>query len=141
MIRNIARALCAASLVIAPIALSSPAQAATACTVNGIPVTSSNVTGTPGSDFIQCSTVNSGDTVNGLGGNDYIVTGSVAGTVRGGSGSDYIQTNSVSPTGQVLGESESDFIRTGFNLGVVNGGTGIDVCRVAGGNPPVNCEA
>ncbi|MGX1674529.1 hypothetical protein [Streptomyces sp. NPDC055400] len=139
MIRLTARALCAASLVIAPLTLSSPAQAATSCTVNGIPVSSGTVNGTAGSDFIQCSTVSAGDTVNGLGGNDYIVTGVVAGTVEGGTGSDYIQTNNISSTGRVLGDSESDYIRTGTNLGVVDGGLGFDVCRVSGGNPPVSC--
>ncbi|MGW6362678.1 hypothetical protein ACWFR5_47880 [Streptomyces sp. NPDC055092] len=162
MIRNTARALCAASLVIAPLALSSPAQAATSCTVNGIPVSSGTVNGTAGSDFIRCSTVNAGDTVNGLGGNDYIVIagnvdgtvdgglgsdyitvqpgGIVNGTVRGGAGGDYVQVNNVSLGGQVHGDSEGDYLRTGVNLGLVNGGTGFDVCRVAGGNPPVSCE-
>jgi len=139
MIRNTVRALCAASLIIAPLALSSPAEAATSCRVNGFLVTSGTVNGTPGSDFIQCSTVNAGDTVNGLGGNDYIVTGDVAGTVRGGSGSDYLQVNNVSPTGQVLGDSENDYIRTGINQNIVDGGGGFNVCRVAGGNPPTHC--
>ncbi|MET7515303.1 hypothetical protein ABZS88_17885 [Streptomyces sp. NPDC005480] len=141
MIRLTARALCAASLVIAPLTLSSPAQAATSCTVNGVPVTSGTVNGTAGSDFIQCSTVNAGDTVNGLGGNDYIVvTGDVNGTVRGGAGGDYVQVNNVSPSGQVSGDSENDFLRAGLNLGLVNGGTGFDVCRVSGGNTPLSCE-
>ncbi|MFE5024946.1 hypothetical protein ACFRAO_16795 [Streptomyces sp. NPDC056656] len=140
MIRHITRALCAASLVIAPLALSSPAQAATNCTVNGVPK-SGNVNGTAGSDYIVCSSVDSGNTVNGLGGSDYIaVTGVVNGTVKGGAGSDYVQVNNVSPTGQVLGESEGDFLRAAINLGLVNGGTGFDVCRVSGGNRPLSCE-
>ncbi|MGW6398574.1 hypothetical protein [Streptomyces sp. NPDC055134] len=139
MIRHIARALCAASLVIAPLALSSPAQAATDCTVNGV-LKSGNVNGTAGSDYIVCSSVDSGNTVNGLGGSDYIaITGIVNGDVKGGAGSDYVQVNNVSPTGQVLGESESDFLRAANNLGVVNGGSGFDVCRVTSGNVPISC--
>jgi Ca2+-binding RTX toxin-like protein len=144
MIRNITRALCAASLVIAPLALvTTPAYAATSCTVNGVPRTPdamNRITGTANSDYIVCSSIDTGVTVDGLGGNDYIVTGVVAGTVEGGTGSDYIQTNNVSSTGKVLGENESDYIRTGTNLGAVNGGSGFDVCRVSGGNPPASCE-
>ncbi|UYQ65131.1 hypothetical protein [Streptomyces peucetius] len=54
MIRHIVRALCAASLVIPPLALSSPAHAVTTCAVNGRPVTGTTVNGTPGHDLIRC---------------------------------------------------------------------------------------
>ncbi|MFG2642179.1 hypothetical protein ACGFYP_14565 [Streptomyces sp. NPDC048370] len=143
MIRHTLRALCAAALVIAPLALTAtPAHAATTCTVNGVTVTSANVAGTAGADFISCGTVSAGDTVNGQGGADYIiVTGNVAGTVRGGAGRDYVQVNgSVAATGAVRGDEDSDFVRVGANGGTVNGGLGFDFCRAASGNPPVNCE-
>ncbi|GGT31931.1 hypothetical protein GCM10010271_39960 [Streptomyces kurssanovii] len=76
--------------------------------------------GTADSDFIRCATVDAGDTVNGLGGNDYIITGPVNGTVLGGTGSDYV--------------------RTGANAGLVDGDDGFDYCVVASGSEPVNCE-
>ncbi|WP_418959654.1 hypothetical protein [Streptomyces tritici] len=163
MIRHTARALCAATLVIAPLALTAtPAHAVTSCTVNGSPRTPDPMThtifGTAGSDNIRCTTVDAGDTVNGLGGNDYIVvsgavngdvaggdgsdyivTGTVFGAVAGGNGSDYIQTGAVAG-GLVTGEAGNDVLRTGGNMGVVDGGIGWDSCRTAGGAPPVNCE-
>ncbi|MFF5971398.1 hypothetical protein ACFY7C_07690 [Streptomyces sp. NPDC012769] len=146
MIRHTMRALCAASLVIAPLALAAaPAHAAT-CTVNGVSRTGAAVTGTAGPDYIVCSGVVSGDTVNGLGGDDYIhIEGQVAGTVLGGDGRDYISApdgvaGGMTSTGRVLGEAGNDYIRTGPNAGVVNGGTGFDYCRVTSGNPPVSCE-
>ncbi|MGW6570250.1 hypothetical protein [Streptomyces sp. NPDC054975] len=122
MIRHIARALCAASLIVAPLALSSPAQAVT-CTVNGFPRTADNLTGTPGSDFIRCASVPTGHSVDGLGGNDYIV---VDGLVSSGA--------------TVSGNTGSDFLRVGSNAGTVDGGPGFDFCRVGTGTPPVNCE-
>ncbi|ROQ35041.1 hypothetical protein EDD98_4095 [Streptomyces sp. PanSC19] len=146
MIRHMTRALCAASLVIAPVALAAtPAHAVTTCQVNGVTVSSTNVVGTAGSDRITCGSLAPGDQVSGLGGADYISIGGSLGSgavVRGGSGQDYVLVNgSVGSMAQVLGEADGDYIRTGTNLGIVNGGTGFDLCRVAGGNPPVNCEA
>ncbi|WP_395364645.1 hypothetical protein ACHGLA_28900 [Streptomyces sp. YH02] len=164
MIRHAARALCAATLVIAPLALSTPAHAVTTCTVNGVSRTGTTVNGTAGPDYIRCATVNAGDTVNGLGGDDYIVvtTGNLNGTVAGGAGRDYILVqsgivngiaggggdgdyiavnNTVAPMGSVFGDSGNDFLRVGVNNGVVNAGLGLDVCRVGSGNPPVGCEA
>lgn len=150
MIRHTMRALCAATLVIAPIALTAtPAHAATSCTVNGVPRTADPMThtisGTAGSDFISCPTVEAGDRVNGLGGNDYItVSGVVAGEVIGDLGADYLTTGNVTSTmittGKVLGGPGNDFLRTGLNAGVVDGGLGWDYCRTAGGNAPLNCE-
>ncbi|MDT9690126.1 hypothetical protein Q5762_17630 [Streptomyces sp. P9(2023)] len=124
MIRHTVRALCAASLVIAPLALSiTPAQAVT-CTVNGVPRTATNLTGTPGSDFIRCASVPAGHSVDGLGGNDFIAVDGL-----------------VSPMASVRGNTGSDFLRVNGNAGVVDGGPGSDFCRVATGNPPINCEA
>ena len=145
MIRHTVRALCAASLVIAPLALSTPAHAATACTVNGVPRIADPMThtisGTTGSDFISCPSVDAGDIVNGLGGSDYItVSGTVAGDVVGDLGADYLTTGNVATTGRVLGGPGNDFLRTGSNARLVDGGLGFDFCRTAGGNPPVNCE-
>ncbi|WP_030690071.1 hypothetical protein [Streptomyces globisporus] len=146
MIRHLTRALCATTLVIAPIALTAtPAHAVTTCRVNGVTVSSANVVGTAGPDYITCGPLAPGDQVSGLGGADYITIGGSLGggaVVRGGTGGDYILVNgSVGPMAQVLGEADGDYIRVGTNLGAVNGGTGFDLCRVAGGNPPVNCEA
>ncbi|MEV4428624.1 hypothetical protein ACN9M0_28375 [Streptomyces sp. R-07] len=146
MIRHTMRALCAATLVIAPVALTAtPAHATTTCRVNGITVSSTNVVGTAGADYITCGSLAPGDQVSGLGGADYILIGGNVGSgavVRGGTGGDYITVNgSVAPMGQVLGEADGDYIRVGPNAGAVNGGTGFDLCRVASGNPPVNCEA
>ncbi|MEU8531309.1 hypothetical protein AB0C77_37910 [Streptomyces sp. NPDC048629] len=124
MIRHSVRALCAASLVIAPLALSTPAQAVT-CTVNGFPRSATNLTGTPGSDYIRCASVPANHSVDGLGGSDYIVIDGSVGTmaaVRGNTGNDYLQIG-------------------GNNAGVVDGGLGTDFCRVATGNLPINCEA
>ncbi|QGZ51515.1 hypothetical protein GPZ77_26855 [Streptomyces sp. QHH-9511] len=124
MIRHAVRALCAASLIVTPLALSTPAHAVT-CTVNGIPRTATNLTGTAGSDYIRCTSIPSAHSVDGLGGSDYIVvTGTVAqgAAVRGGAGSDYLQVN--------------------VNNGTVSGGEGIDYCRVSSGNPPQSdCES
>ncbi|MFD0276292.1 hypothetical protein ACFVHB_20650 [Kitasatospora sp. NPDC127111] len=163
MIRKTVRALCAASVALAPLVLcATPAHAVSSCTVNGIPASGPVISGTPGSDFIRCAYVGAGDTVNGLGGNDRIVvTGPMAGTVDGGLGSDYISTDdgvsgtiiggdgsdfivvngTVASTGVVNGAAGNDYLRTGFNNGVVDGGTGFDSCRVSGGNAPIHCEA
>ncbi|MFF0425672.1 MULTISPECIES: hypothetical protein [unclassified Streptomyces] len=145
MIRHTMRALSAATLVIAPIALTAtPAHAVASCRVNGIPVSGTSVVGTPGPDYITCGSLASGDVVDGLGGADYIrVSGDVGGgaTLRGGTGRDYIRVDgSVGPTGQVLGGDDNDYVVVGPNAGVVNGGAGVDFCRVASGNPPVGCE-
>ncbi|MEU7010236.1 hypothetical protein [Streptomyces sp. NPDC046332] len=140
MIRHAVRALCAASLLIAPFALSTPAHAVS-CTVNGVPVSGSVVNGTAGPDFIRCDGPPSFEAVQGLGGNDHIViTSAVAGLVAGGDGHDYITVDAgVTSGGAVTGNAGSDFIRVGPNAGVVDGGLGLDFCRVASGNPPVNC--
>ena len=162
MIRHTARALCAATLVIAPLALTvTPAYAVTTCTVNGVPVTGTVVSGTAGSDFIRCASVANGDQVNGLGGSDtIIVSGSVAGLVTGGPGADYLSTpgtisgtvsggdagdyltaGTVAPSGAVTGGLGNDFLRVSANAGVVDGSFGLDFCRVGVGNAPINCEA
>ncbi|MEV4944838.1 hypothetical protein [Streptomyces sp. NPDC053755] len=162
MIRHSVRALCAASLVLAPLALSTPAHAATACSVNGLTVPSGNVSGTVGRDYIQCSSVDAGHTVDGLAGDDTIVlTGPVAGRVLGGTGSDYLRFGSLAPLGgqadagagndyvqvdgtvlaaaTVRGGDGADFIRVDVNQGAVDGGASLDFCQVASGNPAVNC--
>ncbi|MFJ7069120.1 hypothetical protein [Streptomyces sp. NPDC101115] len=142
MIRHTLRALCAATLVIAPLALTAtPAHAVTSCRVNGVPVTGQSVIGTPGADYITCGSVASGDLVRGEGGADYIVvTGTVAGAVRGNTGGDHIRVDgSVAPGGEVHGGDGNDFLVVGTNAGSVDGGTGVDYCRVGSGNPPVNC--
>lgn len=123
MIRHTVRALCAASLIVAPLALSSPAQAVT-CTVNGVPRSATHLTGTAGSDFIRCASVPANHSVDGLGGSDYIVIDGLVG-----------------PMAAVRGNTGSDFIRVGGNAGVVDGGPGVDFCRVGAGNLPINCEA
>ncbi|MBT2440012.1 hypothetical protein J7E93_07735 [Streptomyces sp. ISL-36] len=162
MIRHTVRALCAASLVIAPLALSTPAHAATACTVNGMPRPDGDVNGTPGDDYIRCSSVDPEDTVDGLGGADtFVLTGPVGGTVAGGLGRDYFEVTSsgsvsgvlgggpdadyfaltgpVTAGGQVYGDTGNDYFRVAANGGFIDAGPGTDVCRVTG-NPPVNCE-
>ncbi|MFF3314093.1 hypothetical protein ACFYV5_01100 [Streptomyces sp. NPDC003035] len=123
MIRHTVRALCAASLIVAPLALSTPAHAVVTCTVNGFPRTANVVTGTAGNDYIRCDSLPPMHGVDGLGGNDYII---IDGTVASGA--------------FVFGNAGSDYLRVNVNNGSVNGGTGNDFCRVATGNPPVNCE-
>ncbi|MFI8324839.1 hypothetical protein [Streptomyces sp. NPDC085529] len=164
MIRHTARALCAASLVIAPLALTAtPAHAATVCRVNGVPASGPTVNGTAGDDLIECSSVDPGHTVNGLGGRDHIVlTGPTAGTVTGGLGRDYITSRSdvvvsgvldgnedsdylvvdglLAAGGTVRGNVGNDYIKVNVSDGTTHGGLGFDVCRVTTGNPPVNCE-
>ncbi|WP_225799108.1 hypothetical protein [Streptomyces sp. NK15101] len=167
MIRHSVRALCAASLVLAPIVLTAtPAQAATTCTLNGASVTPDPmgvVNGTAGPDYIVCSEVAAGNAVNGLGGDDYIVlTGPVLGTVTGGAGRDYITSRSnVTVSGLIEGNTDSDYLvvdglltsggivrggtgndylKVNVNNGTANGGDGFDVCRVNTGRPPINCE-
>ncbi|MER5206122.1 hypothetical protein [Streptomyces sp. NPDC002825] len=141
MIRHAARALCAASLIVTPLVLSTPAHAATTCRVNGITVTGTNITGTPGSDYITCNSVDVMNTVNGLGGNDYIsIATTSSGAVLGGDGGDYVTVGTV-VSGVVDGGPGNDYLRVGTNNSTVSGGTGWDVCRVSAGNPPVNCEA
>ncbi|GGY53347.1 hypothetical protein GCM10010299_69390 [Streptomyces tanashiensis] len=138
------RALCAATLVIAPVALTAtPAHAVTSCRVNGVPVTGTSVIGTPNADYITCGSVGSGDLIRGEGGADYIVvTGTVAGAVRGNTGGDFIRVDgTVAPGGAVDGGDGNDFVRVATNGGTVDGGTGIDYCRVVSGAPPVNCES
>ncbi|MFF9850303.1 hypothetical protein [Streptomyces litmocidini] len=161
------RALCAAPLVIVPVALAAaPAHAQTTCTVNGVSVSPDSmgvVNGTTGNDYIVCATVESGTTVNGLAGDDTIVVnGPVLGHVTGGPGRDYISARSVgagglvegspdsdyivvsgtvSPGGIVRGNTGNDYLRVDVNDGTTNGGDGFDVCRVrTGNNPPINCE-
>ncbi|MEU6169449.1 hypothetical protein [Streptomyces tanashiensis] len=144
MIRHTMRALCAATLVIGPVALTAtPAHAVTSCRVNGVPVTGTSVIGTPNADYITCGSVGSGDPIRGEGGADYIVvTGTVAGAVRGNTGGDFIRVDgTVAPGGAVDGGDGNDFLRVAANGGTVDGGTGIDYCRVASGAPPVNCES
>ncbi|CAM5330743.1 hypothetical protein ACWD5B_26590 [Streptomyces tanashiensis] len=144
MIRHTMRALCAATLVIAPVALTAtPAHAVTSCRVNGVPVTGTSVIGTPNADYITCGSVGSGDLIRGEGGADYIVvTGTVAGAVRGNTGGDFIRVDgTVAPGGAVDGGDGNDFLRVATNGGTVDGGTGIDYCRVVSGAPPVNCES
>jgi hypothetical protein len=82
-----------------------------------------------------------GDSVDGLGGSDYIViNGLVAGTVAGGAGGDSITANAgTTATGRILGGADGDFIFAGPNAGTVDGGLGADFCRVVSGNPPINC--
>ncbi|WP_328886372.1 hypothetical protein [Streptomyces sp. NBC_00316] len=103
--------------------------------------------GTAGSDFIQCSTVDAGASVNGLGGTDTIfLAGPVNGTVSGGpaedfisvgpsfavsgviagnDGSDYISAGGgVTPRGQVLGGNGGGHLQVGPNRGIVDGGAG-----------------
>ncbi|MFG2333271.1 hypothetical protein ACGFMM_27115 [Streptomyces sp. NPDC048604] len=163
MIRHTARALCAASLVLAPLALSTPAHAVTACTVNGVPASGPVVNGTAGADFIQCASVDPGHVVNGLGGADYIVlTGPVggtvdagagrdsvtaraasviSGTVTGGADADYIQVQGViAAGGAVRGDTAGDYVIVNASQGTTDGGPGLDFCRVGSGNPPINCE-
>lgn len=138
MIRHAMRTLCAATLVAAPLALTAtPAQALTSCTVNGRPVSGTTVSGTAGSDNISCGALALGDSVNGLGGSDYIViNGIVAGTVDGGAGGDFITANAgTTANGRILGGADGDFILVGPNAGTVDGGLGSDFCRIASGNP------
>ncbi|MFB9557926.1 hypothetical protein [Streptomyces roseoviridis] len=162
MIRHSMRALCAAALVIAPIALTATPAHAVTCTVNGATVTADVVMGTPGNDVIRCGTVPDGHQVNGVAGNDSIsVTGDVAGLVTGGPGSDHITVSGSLDTGTVSGNDASDYIavqgtvgpgsavtgglgndilRVNVNNGTVDGAGGFDSCRVTTGAPPVNCE-
>ncbi|AJF67844.1 calcium-binding protein [Streptomyces vietnamensis] len=139
MIRNAARALCAASLIVTPLVLSTPAHAAVGCQVNGVPAPGPNITGTSGSDYITCTSINSMDTISGLGGNDYISVGTSSGQVLGGDGSDYIRVGTVA-AGQVNGGLGNDYIRVDTNNATVSGGLGTDYCRVGTGNPPISCE-
>ncbi|WP_370415458.1 hypothetical protein [Streptomyces fradiae] len=162
MMRQTLRALCAASLALAPLALgAAPAHAQTSCTVNGVPVTGPNVNGTPGSDIIVCSLVESGESVNGGAGSDYItLTGPVNGLVYGGPGRDSITAQSAATvngfivgaedsdlirvagtvTNLVAGGSGNDYIQVATNEGVVTGDSGLDVCRIGTGNPAFDCE-
>ncbi|MFI8828497.1 hypothetical protein [Streptomyces sp. NPDC053431] len=143
MIRHTMRALCAATLVIAPIALTATPAHAVSCTVNGRPVSGGTVQGTDSADYIQCGAVALNEHVNGLGGADYIViNGVVSGTVDGGAGGDYITAGAgTSATGSILGNIGNDFLRVGPNAGTVDGGAGSDFCRVSSGNPPTPpCE-
>ncbi|MER7517927.1 hypothetical protein [Streptomyces sp. NPDC126499] len=162
MIRHSMRALCAAALVIAPLALTATPAHAVTCTVNGQTVTANVVMGTPGNDVIRCGSVPDGHQVNGVAGNDSIeIVGDVDGLVTGGPGSDYITVSGSLNTATVSGNDASDYIivqgtvgagsavtgglgndvlRVNVNAGTVDGAGGFDSCRVATGNPPINCE-
>ncbi|MFD3537688.1 hypothetical protein [Streptomyces sp. NPDC058664] len=163
-IGHTARALCAVSLVIAPLALAAaPAHAVTSCTVNGVPRSGPTVNGTAGSDSIVCPSVDPGHSVKGLGGDDYIVlTGTTAGTVSGGQGRDYVTSRSnvlvtgllqgnessdylvvdgrVAPGGIVRGSTGNDYRGVNANDGTANGGEGFDARQVNVGRPPITCE-
>lgn len=144
MIRHTVRALSAATLVIAPLALTAtPAHAAVSCRVNGFPVTGTTVVGTPGNDYITCGSLAADDLVRGEGGDDYIVvTGTVAGSVLGNTGRDVLRVyGTVTADGLVHGGDQNDYLRVDTNGGTVDGGTGLDVCRVGSGVPPTGCEA
>lgn len=135
MLKNSLRALCAASLIVAPLIAATPAHAVTACTVNGMPASGPTVTGTPFSDFISCSSVDPGDTVNALGGNDRILlTGPVNGSVLGGDGRDSVsltQSGSVGAGGVIDGQTGNDALSIrGPVAGTVNGGAGNDSLQV-----------
>lgn len=156
------RALCAATLVIAPLALTATPAHAVTCTVNGATVTADVVMGTPGNDVIRCGSVPDGHQVNGVAGNDNIsIGGDVDGLVTGGPGSDYVSVSGSLNTGTVSGNDGADYIivqgtvgpgsavtgglgndvlRVNVNNGTVDGAGGFDSCRVTTGTPPINCE-
>ncbi|MFD7444687.1 hypothetical protein [Streptomyces sp. NPDC059909] len=135
MIKNSVRALCALSLALAPLLTASPAHAVTACTVNGVPSAGPDVTGTAGGDFIACSMLDAGHTVNALGGNDTIVlTGDISGTVGGGAGSDMVRlatTGTLNTAGVINGDVGGDaFDLRGTVLGLVQGNEADDFITV-----------
>lgn len=135
MLKNSLRALCAASLIVAPLIAASPAHAVITCTVNGMPVSGTTINGTSSSDSIRCPSVPAGHTVNGLGGSDSIViNGSVFGSVFGGDGGDSVtvtQSGSVDATGVVDGQAGTDSLSIrGPVAGLVAGGDASDSIMV-----------
>ncbi|TVL93548.1 hypothetical protein [Streptomyces sp. SAJ15] len=123
------RTAAAAAALAMPLAglTATPAHAATSCVVNGRQVTGPAIVGTPGDDVITCSSVDDGDLVDALAGDDAIaLTGPVAGGVRGGDGEDAVTltpTGSVEARGSLDGQFHDDrFALDGPVLGRVTGG-------------------
>ncbi|WP_199931333.1 hypothetical protein [Streptomyces sp. CB02923] len=109
------------------VAPASPADAAVAaCTVNGVPMNATVVSGTAGSDVISCGRIPAGVTVNGLGGNDEITArpqscgDANAGSINGGPGNDRILVSAACG-----GDG---------NNGLINAGEGDDSVTARGGD-------
>ncbi|GHF56714.1 hypothetical protein GCM10010218_42580 [Streptomyces mashuensis] len=110
------------------------AEAASSCTVNGQPVSGSDIRGTEGNDTITCAAGVTADTVvDALGGDDTVVVGGqVAGRVRGGDGNDRIILDEGSTlTGDIDGQAGTDTLDLkGPVSGAVRGGQGDDTIHL-----------
>ena len=80
-----------------------------------------SITGTGGADNLNQTTEPGPGTINGLGGDDHIFSGTGEVTVNGGSGNDTIVLQ-VGNTASVFGASENDSILIGFGSGTSTGG-------------------
>ncbi|MGW5052637.1 hypothetical protein [Actinokineospora sp. NPDC004072] len=80
-----------------------------ACTVNGVEQEGPVITGTTGDDRIECTTTYTVSGVNGLEGNDTIITSVNNVTIDGGPGNDAIQAGT--NTGTIVGGPGKDAIR------------------------------
>ncbi|MDH6221651.1 hypothetical protein [Streptomyces pseudovenezuelae] len=104
----------------------SAAYAASACTVNGTPVTSTTINGTAGNDTITCTAgVNADTTINGLAGNDTITVeglNSDIAVVHGDDGGDTIRVTGEN-TGKIYGDRGDDTLTVeDLSTGLVDGG-------------------
>ncbi|QLE72675.1 hypothetical protein FGW37_14645 [Streptomyces rectiverticillatus] len=143
-LRRAARAVALAAALFLPAAvLAAPAQAASSCTVNGVPVTSTVIRGTEAADTIECSSGVAADTlVEALGGDDTItLAGIVAGRVRGGDGADRSTLTSGELTGDLDGQMGRDVFEVrGPVKGNIRGGQDDDDIHLYG-NAPVGPAA
>ncbi|WP_058043923.1 hypothetical protein [Streptomyces roseifaciens] len=133
--RRTTRLAAAAALLLLPAtalgALAVPAQAASSCTVNGVPQPGPVINGTPGNDTVICSFLDTGHVINALAGNDTITfSGDIRGRLNAGDDADAITTNRGShlfPEGDLDGQFGRDRITiSGTVEGKVRGGQDSD---------------
>ncbi|MBZ6477357.1 polymer-forming cytoskeletal protein [Streptomyces griseocarneus] len=104
-----------------------PARAATACTVNGVPARGPFVAGTERGDLIVCDAVDGGTVVDARGGDDTVILdGVVRGRVRAGSGDDRVTLGPagvVEPGASVDAQRDDDTVDiAGVVRGDIDGG-------------------
>jgi Ca2+-binding RTX toxin-like protein len=138
----IAGMMCVGGLIGAP-----AASAATNCTVNGVPQTTTIVNGTAGNDTIVC-TGTDGATINGLAGNDTITSGNGNNTINGGAGNDTLTGGTGNDTlnggdgdDTITGGDGDDTLTGSAGNDIMNGGDGVDNLNGGLGTDIVNGDA
>jgi Ca2+-binding RTX toxin-like protein len=124
----VAGMMCVGGLIGAP-----AASAATNCVVGpGVTQTATTVTGTSGNDTIDCTSADSGKTINGLGGNDTITGTRFDDTINGGAGNDTITGGVGNDT--ITGGDGDDTLTGSAGNDTLSGNAGMDTLNGLAGN-------